>query len=266
MKTLCIAFIASFIFLGCTKENDIDTTPPPPPQGIETISLDNAIEIQWLPSQADDVKGYNVWVSDQYNGRYQLIASTSNENLVNRGAVNGTTYYYAVSAYDFNSNESALSKDVVYDTPRPEGIGVTLRDTTTAENISGYGFAQYNVLSCYDINTDIFFVNVGGRLSLQVWSDTDIQDMGYTSSLDEISVAPTEGWAPSKSVEPIIGHTYVIWTVDNHYAKIRVQNVTANRFVFDWAYQTAKGNVELKGAHKSRDGSRKIDRIHKSLA
>ena len=265
MKSLFITFLASVIILGCTKENDIDTTPPPPPQGIKTISLDNAVEIQWLPSQAEDVDGYKVWKSDQYSGRYQLIASTAKTNLVDYGAVNGTTYYYAVSAYDFHSNESALSKDVVYDTPRPEGLGVTLMDTNTAKNISGYGFAQYSVLSCYDIHTDIFFVNVHSRLSLQVWSDTDIQDMGYTSSLDEISAAPTEGWAPSKSVEPIEGHTYVIWTVDNHFAKVRVQNVTPNRLVFDWAYQTAKGNVELKGTHKSRDGFRKMDRIYKSL-
>jgi hypothetical protein len=204
-------------------------------------------------------------VINQYAGRYQLIASTSNTSLVDYGAVNGITYYYAVSAYDFNDNESALSKDVVYDTPRPEGVGVVLIDTSTARNLSGYGFAQYSVLSCYDKNTDIFFVKSFGRLYIQVWSDTDIQDMGYTSSLDEISSSPTLGWAPSKSSEAIVGHTYIIWTVDDNYAKIRVQSVAANRIVFDWAYQTAKGNVELKTAHKSRTDSRQDDRFQNSF-
>jgi len=263
MKLLMITVTASMLFVGC--ENQIDSTPPPAPQGIRTISLDHAVEIRWLPSQAEDVKGYNVWVSDQYNGHYQLISSTSATSLVDHGAANGTTYYYAVSAYDYDENESELSKEVVYDTPRPEGFGVVLSDTSTSRNISGYGFARYNVLNCYDINTDIFFVNVRGRLVLQVWSDTDIEDMGFTSSLDDISESPTEGWAPSKSVEVIAGHTYVIWTVDDHYAKVRVQNVSASRLVFDWAYQTAKGNIELKMAQPSRTRARQGDRIQKDL-
>jgi hypothetical protein len=264
MKLISIALAASFIILGC-EEHNIDTTPPPPPQGIRTISLDNAVEIQWLPSQAEDVKGYNVWKSDQYAGQYQLIASTSSISLVHYGATNGTTYYYAVSAYDFDDNESALSKDVVYDTPRPEGLGVVLIDTSTSRNISGYGFASYSILSCYDKNTDIFLVYAHGRLYVHVWSDTDIQDMGFTNSLDEISASPTKGWAPSKSAEAIVGHTYVIWTVDDNYAKVRIQNVTASSIVFDWAYQTAKGNIELKTTHTSKAGGRQFDRIRSSL-
>jgi hypothetical protein len=264
MKFIVIALAASVMLLGC-EESRIDTTPPPPPQGIRSISLDNAVEIQWLPSQAEDVNGYNVWVSDQYAGQYQLIASTSGVKVIDYGAKNGTTYYYAVSAYDFDDNESALSKDVVYDTPRPEGVGVVLMDTSTARNISGYGFAQYSVLNCYDHNTDIFLVYAHGRLYLKVWSDTDLQDMGFTSTLDEISASPTEGWAPSKSAEAIVGHTYVIWTVDDNYAKVRIQNVTASRIVFDWAYQTAKGNIELKTNHNSRAGGRQFNRMGSSI-
>ena len=260
MKFAFTILTISFTLLGCIKENNIDTTPPPPPQGIRTVSLDNSIELQWLASQAEDVKGYNVWVSNQYAGPYHVIISTSSTNVIDYAAVNGTTYYYAVSACDFSGNESDLSTDVIYDTPRPEGYGIILSDTSTNRNSSGYGFAQYRVLSCYDINTDVFFVNVQGRVSLLVWSDTDIQDMGYTSSLDDISSSPIKGWAPSKSAEAIAGHTYVLWTVDDHYAKVRIQNVSATRLVFDWAYQTAKGNVELKAAVARHGASRQPNR------
>jgi hypothetical protein len=254
-------FLSGFIFfIGCTKEHDIDTTPPPPPQGIKTISLDNAVEIRWFPSQADDLKGYKVWVNNTYEGRYQLIASVSTTYLADYGASNGKTYYYAVSAYDFNENESDLSKDVAYDTPRPEGYGVIITDTLSFRTSSGYGFAQYSVLDCYDLYTDVYFVN-SGRPCLHVWVDTDIQDMGFTSSLDDISSSPTQGWTPSKSIEAIVGHTYVIWTVDDHYAKVRVIEVGRNQLKFDWAYQTAQGNPELRLGMIARNGQRSADRV-----
>ena len=246
MKLLLLVISSSFLLLGCSEDLNIDKTPPPAPQGIKTISLDNAVEIQWLPSQADDVKGYNVWVSDQYDGSYQLIASTSSVNLVDYGAINGITYYYAVSAYDFNNNESQLSKDVIYDTPRPEGYGVYISDFASDPNLSGYDFSSFTKLEYNNMNTDFYFENSNERYYLNVWNNSDIQDMGYTSSLDEISFSPTEGWAPSKSAEAIVGHTYIIWTRDNHYAKVRVKNVSSNLLIFDWAYQTAVGNPELK--------------------
>jgi hypothetical protein len=235
MKPILIILAVSFIILGCDRELDIDTTPPPPPQGIRTISLDNAVELQWLASQAEDVKGYKVWVS----------ASVSATQLVDYRAVNGETYYYAVSAYDFHDNESALSKEVVYDTPRPEGYGVALSDYKISPHAAGYDFSQYTVLSYDDLNTDFFFENSNGRFYLDVWDDSDIQDMGYTSSLDDISSAPMQGWAPSKSAEAIVGHTYIIWTWNDHYAKVRVKEVGVNRIVFDWAYQTTEKNPEL---------------------
>ena len=261
MKSLLI-LLATFIFIvGCEKEFEVDTTPPPSPQGIKTISLDNAVEIQWLPSQADDLEGYNIWVSATYEGRYQLISTVETTHFVYLGAINGNTYYYAVSAFDYHKNESELSKEVIFDTPRPEGYGVIIADTSSLRSSSGYGFGVYSVLDCYNLNTDIFFTN-NGTPHIRVWSDTDIQDMGYTSSLDEISSSPQQGWSPSKSAEAIVGHTYVIWTVDNHYAKVRVLEVTTHYILFDWAYQTAVSNPELKLGIKSRTGKRLPERLH----
>ena len=79
-----------------------------------------------------------------------------------------------------------------------------------------------------------------------VWGDTDIQDMGPTQDIYDIEFAPTSGWNPSKSEVAIAGHTYVIWTWDNHFAKVRISSISANRMVFDWAFQLVEGNVQLK--------------------
>jgi hypothetical protein len=70
--------------------------------------------------------------------------------------------------------------------------------------------------------------------------------MGYTSSILDIPEAPDRGWSPTGDVRVIAGHTYVIWTWDDHYAKIRVTSVTGSRVVFDWTYQLQPANPRLK--------------------
>jgi hypothetical protein len=234
------------LFASCDELHEIDTTPPAAPRGIRTVSLDNAIEISWLDNTEPDVAGYQVWWSDQYDGRYTLLGKTTDNIFTDNAARNGVTTYYAISAYDFEGNESDLSKDVVYDTPRPEGLGAIVTEYRALPLRAGYDFSTYSSGPYDDPFTDFFFEVAGSRNILNVWTDTDIQDMGYTTSLDEISSAPTMGWSPSKMVEAIPGHTYVIWTWDDHYAKVRVREISTTRLVFDWAYQTAAGNIELR--------------------
>ena len=48
--------------------------------------------------------------------------STDASRYVDDDVRNGSTYFYAVSAYDYDGNESELSPEQVYDTPRPSGI------------------------------------------------------------------------------------------------------------------------------------------------
>lgn len=256
MKSLLAILLGGLLFAGCEPINEVDQTPPAAPRGIRTVSLDNSIEISWLANTEPDVAGYKIWVSDRYDGRYGLIGRTTAIRFVDRDAKNGVTYYYALSAYDVDGNESELSTSMVYDTPRPEGFGVRLSNYRVAPASSGYDFSMYSVVRYDHEFTDIFFENFNGRFYFNVWNDTDIQGMGYTKNLDEISVAPTQGWAPSKSAEAVVGHTYVIWTWDDRYAKVRVKEVGTAQVVFDWAYQTAKGNPELK--RLPADGKRSL--------
>lgn len=256
MKT--IGFILTMVlFVGCREDSVFDTTPPSPPQGIQALALDNAVELSWLPNSEPDVAGYKVWVSDSYDGRYHVVGSIDGRKFVDYGASNGIRSYYGVTAYDFDGNESELSTDVVYATPRPEGYGVKIYDYQSSPGVAGYDFSTYSVGNYNDDYTDFFFESSDGRFYLDVWNDTDLQDMGYTRSLYEIAVAPSSGWSPSKSAEAIPGHTYVIWTWDDHYAKVRVREVTASRVTFDWSYQVAKSNPELK-RETTVDGTRKL--------
>ncbi len=238
---------AAILYYGCDIHDfdEFDDEPPSPPTNIYTVTGDNRVDIMWDENPERDVAGYNVYFSwDDY--KYELLGSTENNYYIDYGAENGETYYYAVTAYDYNGNESDLSEDLAYDTPRPEGFNQTIFNYLEFPNNSGYDFSNYSVIAYDSLDTDFFFENYDGTFYLDVWRDSDIQDMGQTKDIYDISYAPTSGWSNTKDAIAIVGHTYVIWTWDNHYAKIRIKNITSERVVFDWAYQTVEGNDELK--------------------
>ena len=261
-KYLLMTLLLSFFFLTGCDENDYyyyDNEPPSPPTNVWTITGDNRVDIFWDHNPERDVAGYNVYYCMTYEGRYTLLGSTVDNSFIDNGAENGVTYYYGVAAYDDNGNESELSYDVVYDTPRPEGFNQAIYDYSVYPGTSGYGFSDYSVMAYDDDGTDFFFEYYDGTYYLNVWDDTDIQDMGQTYDLYDISYAPENGWVPLydgdnvKYVEAIPGNTYVIWTWDNHYAKVRIDRIINDRLVFDWAYQLVEGERELKRHNTSRE-------------
>jgi hypothetical protein len=248
-RTLFVAILILFVG-GCKNiVNDfVDTTPPARPTGLWTETGDNFIELFWNANRDGDVAGYNVFVSGSYDGRYELIGSVREPYFNDREALNGSTYYYAVTAYDYDGNESELSRDVAYDIPRPEGYGVVLDDYRRVAATSGYDFSRYAVVPYNDLYADMYFENYQGTLYMNVRDDSDIKDMGPTNSILDIREAPSSGWSPTHDVQLRAGHTYVVWTWDDHYAKFRVTNISGSRVTFDWAYQLQKSNPLLKRA------------------
>jgi hypothetical protein len=241
--------LTSFILYSCGVNDSfvtIDNTPPSPPTGIVVLNGDQRVDLAWNNNYEGDLAGYNVYYAYSYNGKYTLIGSTNDNYFVDYDASNGTTYYYAVTAYDYNGNESELSYDAIYATPRPEGYNQSIFDYIHYPDNSGYTFNDYSVVPYDDQSTDFYFENYQGTYYLDVYSDSDIQDMGLTQDIYDIPYAPVSGWNPSKDAVAKIGHTYVIWTWDNHYAKVRVSNMTPERIVFDWSFQLIEGNRQLK--------------------
>ena len=262
--------ILTLLFSSCDNPQssivtNYDSTPPLPPVGIYSIALDNAVDLSWIPNQETDLNGYKIYVSSSYNGRYDLIGVSTRASFTDRGVRNGNKYYYAVTAYDFSGNESELSKDVVYSTPRPEGYNVLLQDRFLNPNNAGYDFSAYQILY-YDTDlTDIYVeYTQNGVPYFVVWNDTEIQDMGYTNDLDEISASPTQGWSPTRDAHIIIGHTYVVRTWDNHYAKVRVTDIQKSSVKFDWAYQLVQGDTHLIAPRKTIGRIRGTEHIVKS--
>jgi len=252
MKNLAfftVITIASLFYMGCEEPiNYVDRTAPDAPTGLYVENGDNVAYLSWNASYDRDVAGYNIYSSSSYNGKYYLIGTTHSNSFTDYDIRNGYKYYYAVTAYDYDNNESDLSYDEAYSAPRPEGFNQAIFDFRQYPSMSAFSFATESVVSDTSALADFYFDNDNGAYYLDVFNDTDIKDMGRTSSIYDITAAPSTGWSTTKDAAVVVGHTYVIWTVDNHYAKIRINSVNSQRVLFDWAYQSIKGEVTMKAA------------------
>jgi len=262
---LCLSALL-VILAGCENNvYEVENYPPAVPRGLVSVTGDEIVYLYWYPNNEADLAGYVVYSSLNENGPYVEIGTTRSAYFDDYDVNNGETYYYAVSAFDNSGLESDLSVDLVFDTPRPEGYGVRLFDYHYYIYDSGYDFSDYEVQR-YDFNsTDIVYDvdTVSGVPYLVIGNiNTDIQDFGYTESLDDIDYAPTDGWSQLGWVEVISGHTYIIWTHDNHFAKLRVVDWNSEYLSFDWAYQVDEGNRELlKGVSSKTSRVLKMQRF-----
>ena len=251
ISTLILLIGAVFILGGCADEVYIlrpDHTPPSVPKGLFSTTMHKAVYLEWYENDEEDFREYRVYRREDGDDYYYRIAITKIGEYVDRGLDNGYTYFYTVTAVDRHGNESDFS-DVAYDTPRPDGSGLVIRDYHRYPNTSGYDFSRFAVVGYDEKGVDVYIDHDDYyKVYFLCAADTltDIQDFGYTDSLDDVNVAPYHGWSEVGWVELIRGHSYIIWTRDNHFAKMRVTGFTRSYgVVFDWAYQEDWGNTEL---------------------
>jgi hypothetical protein len=256
--------------VGCDDDTIVYNLDDPPaaPTGVTTVTGDGAVEIFWNPVREVDVVGYGVYRSNTLQGPYQRIATVNGRESgyhIDTGLVNGVTLYYAIDAFDDEGIESELSYEDAFDTPRPAGQNVMVAARQEDLTHSGIDFSDYDTITFvapYNApDTDLFLQRLNGVLFVKgtlingYWND--IQDLGYTTSLDEVSWAPSQGWSVAPDgVELIQGHTYVVWTWDSYFAKFRIVELfesapgVPSGARIDWAYQIDQSNPELRNARR----------------
>jgi len=242
---LSIALLA----LGCHNSNNVVNvvnTPPHTVDGVYSVTGDGQVTVYWRANQENDIDYYKVYRNNAPTGTFTLVGSSPTTSFVDNSVTNGNTYYYAVSAVDLAGQESAdLSFENVFDTPRPEGFGVTLTNSGgAADGTSGWDFSAQTRRSSADLLTDMYYSSSGGSDLIYVPSDTKIQDAGYVALVD-VDFAPPSGWSTDGIVEAIVGHSYILLTRDNHYAKFEVKSHSGTAMTLDWAYQIDPNNPEL---------------------
>ncbi|MBM3214500.1 fibronectin type III domain-containing protein [Candidatus Poribacteria bacterium] len=254
--TILIGFVGTGCFVDVTDEGDDEA--PAAPRGVYSVSGDNEVIIRWYANGEKDLDGYEVWRSRDAREDYRRIATVDSHvtEYVDRDVRNGTTYFYAVLAFDRSGHSSAFSPETVEDTPRPEGFSVTLSNFRLNPSRSGFSFSRANSGATHwdrngddllDRDLDVFFgfdteVNIA-----YLYSDHDdlfMQDLGYREDMTDVDVAPVRGYT-TIATEMLEGHAYAFYTPDGHYAKIRVRRVSEEALTFDWAYQLQRDNTDL---------------------
>ncbi len=229
-----------------------DSRAPSEPVGLWSLTGDREIRIMWIANPESDLDGYRIYRSTEPTGYFPRVATTDRRatSFTDRDVHNGVTYYYAIAAFDEAGNESELTSRTIHDTPRPEGGGLSLDNARLDPVRAGYDFSADRVVSGEAMEADIYYWHSSEEGAWMVATErddddyTDIQDAGYLA-LEDVDWAPEEGWAPAGEVPLIEGHSYIVWTWDNHFAKFRVVSIAPDRVVVDWAYQVDEGNPEL---------------------
>jgi hypothetical protein len=196
-----------------------------------------------------------VYRSREIDGRYDRI-TVRNENTTytDRDVVNGERITCGRCVH-WNGHERAVQ--AAFDTPRPAGAGVVGRCRWIPPRPGLAGLDRSGFVSWWsNSDTDMYIQRIDGVLYAKgtlvggYWND--IQDLGWTSSMDDVSWAPADGWSVAPTgVELIEGHTYVVWTHDSFFAKFRIADIVSSggapsAIVIDWAYQIDQDNPELK--------------------
>ena len=259
---ICVfGWFAALVFSGCDSCSDctvveavVEPGPPSAPDGVYSVTGDGVVSLYWNPNPEADLAGYKIYWSDD-NVDFEFVAEVPNNQTYydDYDVDNGVTYFYAITAFDTDGEESDLSYETVFDTPRYEGVNLELYDYLGPDSLrSGYNFDSFNSNATQkwdDPSTDIYFgIPNGMRTLFAAGTGVDVQDYGYAEYFEDVCWAPFQGWSMHKKAEMILKHVYIVRLRKGnnyYYDKIWVKGFNADSVVLDWAYQTAPDNPEL---------------------
>lgn len=117
-------------FIGAGGGGGVDTTPPAAPTGLTATAGDAQVALDWSDNTEGDLAQYHVYRGTALGGPYTGLAvlAAGASQYTDSSVMNGTTYYYVVTASDASGNESAHSNEASA-TPAAAG-GFTLSVST----------------------------------------------------------------------------------------------------------------------------------------
>ncbi len=264
-----LSVIAVLAVAGCEEKTHYITVAdrPATPVGVYSVTGDGFVDVFWQANNdGGNTEGYGVYRYNRTvggNDEYILIgevsASPFNEvyGYRDNNVQNGSTYYYAVNAYNVYG-ESDLSDPDAFDTPRPQGT-VSFDLSGQPAGRQGYNFADRSKVNWESPDADVFIEYDSGLDAFFIWRGRDdvfIQTFGFTSDIRDVNWGePGGGWNNVGWMELAVGHAYLVGIGEldqdensEHYAAVRVTGLDngQERVNIEWAYQTDRFNPELK--------------------
>ena len=96
-----------------TTTQDIEIPLVPPARvGLVATPGNAKVTLDWADNTGADLAGYNVYRSEVSGGPYTKVATVTSSKCTDTRLINGTTYYYVVTAFDDSGNESSYSAEV----------------------------------------------------------------------------------------------------------------------------------------------------------
>jgi len=180
---------AAFDNVNVTELGAADTTPPAPPSNLAAAAGDGEVALDWDDNTESDLDSYTVYRSTTQGGGYSAIASgLSGSAYSDASAVNGTTYYYVVTASDNDGNESSQSSEAQA-TPQGDGSGALNTYIEAEDYVNASGFAPFSVQSDATASGGnmVVWPNNGSNQIDTSPSDADNGQAHYTFSLSTTS-------------------------------------------------------------------------------
>ncbi len=165
-----------------------DSVPPKPPTGLKVISTThNSTTLIWNPNTEDDLEGYNIFKNLKSNpskwGEPIETIPKGNEEFIDTGLDEETTYYYVITAFDEIPNESGFSNLAQGTTalgPHGPVINNSIKDFEIPEDTIDNSINIYHWFK--DINNDPLVFQCEGQAHLNV---TIHQNNGTVSLIPE---------------------------------------------------------------------------------
>ena len=261
------AFDADGQAMGRSQTIIVDLTVRlPAPLGLGSVTLNRAVYLEWddnaVHSTIATFDHYRIYSSAYSSAKavceapWYFEGSTVSDAFLVGNLPNGQTRCFAVSAISVDGHESTWS-NARTDTPRSDAKSVLVYAAEAKADSAAFVFNDETpkVLGVIGANTRAdadFTVSRHGDGTLWITpartgSALRLYQNGSVTDLSVVDRAPLTGYGTA-SLEAIPGLAYVFQLQETdgiHYGVLRVQFVTKDFIVFDWAYQDGVGNAEL---------------------
>jgi hypothetical protein len=241
--------------------------PPPVPDGMEVVALDNANFLRWSADarSAEDFSHYRVFLF--LDEQAYLLGETDSEGFLDLLAENGLTYAYFVTSVDDQGHESGGSA-AAEGTPRPDFHGDIVWDFFASPANSGFVFRTNEEDDPlvhgtaperhFRLETDESGWWLVPGPDVRVYPagfETTALKCGVAADASCVSldVAPAQGYVVA-DLELLPETTYVLRVPGDdgqlRYAALRIQLLGFDQegaalAIFDWAHQLQPGNPNL---------------------